>query len=462
MKYRVIPLLASIGLLSLSACMQDHPNPSDVRKEVKVSATIDGANSQSVKTRVANSSWEAGDAIGLYMKSSGAVLSSSSLATNAKYVLSDGTSSFSAVSESDKIYFPFHGESVDFIAYYPYKETLNDLNYPVDVSDQSNLSSIDLMYSNNVVNVNASSENVELTFKHQLSNVILNISMVDAPEEDLSELKVEITNVNTKASFSLVDGKLSDESDPANVVFNIASNGKRAEAILLPIESLSGKSLVLTTKESTYSYDLSKAGLESLDNSTKYTFNVKLKLGQGAVIEGVTATIIDWTDGGSKDIIADEVKSENSSTDGEEAGVGDSPNNPPKEDDPPEETGSVGDGTKENPYNVNQVEDIIGETDVWVQGYIVGYYKLGYHYSAENALLKNITIASTPIETDPQAIYIVDLMSSKSTVRENINLKNNPSYLHEIVKLNCDIAENDSNEIRIENVQIAIIDGNTF
>ena len=462
MKYRVISLLAIVVLLSLSACMQDHPNASDVRKEVKVSASIDGAQSQSVKTRATNNSWEAGDVIGLFMKKSDEVLTTSALALNAKYATNNGNSSFNAVDESNKIYFPFHNEEVDFIAYYPYKETLSDLSYPVDVSDQSDLSKIDLMYSNDAKKINSTSENVKLTFFHQLSNIILNISMIDAPEdEDLSELNVKITDVNTKASFSLVDGTLSSEAEPKSVSFNVSTDGKTAQAILLPNESLTNSCLVFTTKESSYSFDLSQASIDSLNMSTKYTFNVTLKPGQ-VEIEGITTTIEDWTNGGSKDITADEVKSENSSTDDGESEEGEPSNNPPDGDGAAEEDGSLGDGTEENPYNVNQVEDNIGETNVWVYGYIVGYYSISsmenFVYGFDGARDKFIAIAFKPTETNYLKTIQVDLIEeADSSIKGKINLKDNPTNFKKRVNIYGNIKRDLKGVLKIYHVKKAIL-----
>lgn len=105
MKLRIIPATALIGMLCITSCMEDRPNPSDVQKEIKVSATIEGSITSRANTRASNSTWHDADAIGIFMKyNDEAPLSLSALAINAKYA-TDGTGIFYAT-ESNQIYFP--------------------------------------------------------------------------------------------------------------------------------------------------------------------------------------------------------------------------------------------------------------------------------------------------------------------------------------------------------------------
>ena len=368
MKLRIIPATALIGMLCITSCMEDRPNPSDVQKEIKVSATIEGSITSRANTRASNSTWHDADAIGIFMKyNDEAPLSLSALAINAKYA-TDGTGIFYAT-ESNQIYFPFNDDKVDFIAYYPHTNSLDGLHYPIDVSNQSSLPDIDLLYSNNSKGISASKGIAELIFKHQLSKVILNISMFDNTQQDLTGLTAQIMNVNTKATFSLIDGTLSDEGDKNNVQFNMSDNGKLAQAILLPASSLDNISLVLTLDSISYSLSLSAAkNITSFDKSTKHTLNVTLKPGEGPELDSVTATIEDWVDGTKEDFIADE---DSSYTPPGKPGEGDGDEEDLNEG---EDDQYVGDGSKDYPYTVTQAKEITSENRVWVKGYIVGYY----------------------------------------------------------------------------------------
>ena len=140
--------------------------------------------------------------------------------------------------------------------------------------------------------------------------------MADKPDYDLTGLTAEITNVYTKASFSLVNGTISNENEIKNVSFKVNVDGKSAQAILLPTTSLDSMILVLTLDCISYSFNLAiSKEISSFDKSTKHILNVTLKPGQVEIKE-VTTNIEDWIDGGTEDITADEIKSENSSTDG--------------------------------------------------------------------------------------------------------------------------------------------------
>lgn len=449
MNFRIISVLAIFGMLSLTSCMQDHPSPSDVQKEIKVSASIEGATIPGVKTRVTEK-WDDEDAIGLFMKKSGTSLSTSSLAVNAKYY-TNGGGNFSPA-PSNEIYFPFNNDIVDFIAYYPYKDDLEGLNYPVDVSNQSNLSDIEFLYSDDMKEKSASDENVDLTFKHQLSTVILDISMVDGFQKDLIGLTVDITNVNTKASFSLVDGKFKDESDPKSVSFNMSSDGSKAKALLLPTASLDNKSLVFSLDDVIYTCDLSTAEeIDSFNKSTIQILNIALKPGENPKIVNVKVNIEDWIDGKTEDLIAEE---NSTYTPPGKPAEGDEDD---EEDLNEEDDQYMGDGSYGRPFTVEQVQIINPAKDKWVKGYIVGYYAL----SSKSSLNKNpvnqnnVAIADSPMETNPEQTFKINF-DSNVYVGDPINLKNNPENKSKMAYFRGDIAQ--SNNISLlKNVTEAFI-----
>ena len=436
MKLRIIPATALIGMLCITSCMEDRPNPSDVQKEIKVSATIEGSITSRANTRASNSTWHDADAIGIFMKyNDEAPLSLSALAINAKYA-TDGTGIFYAT-ESNQIYFPFNDDKVDFIAYYPHTNSLDGLHYPIDVSNQSSLPDIDLLYSNNSKGISASKGIAELIFKHQLSKVILNISMFDNTQQDLTGLTAQIMNVNTKATFSLIDGTLSDEGDKNNVQFNMSDNGKLAQAILLPASSLDNISLVLTLDSISYSLSLSAAkNITSFDKSTKHTLNVTLKPGEGPELDSVTATIEDWVDGTKEDFIADE---DSSYTPPGKPGEGDGDEEDLNEG---EDDQYVGDGSKDYPYTVTQAKEITSENRVWVKGYIVGYYGHSWESSLNDGPtnVDNVAIADSSVETEYINTFKIDFLNDPD-VGNTIRLKENPDNILKMAYFYGDIEQ---------------------
>ena len=460
MNFRIISVLAIFGMLSLTSCMQDHPSPSDVQKEIKVSASIEGATIPGVKTRVTEK-WDDEDAIGLFMKKSGTSLSTSSLAVNAKYY-TNGGGNFSPA-PSNEIYFPFNNDIVDFIAYYPYKDDLEGLNYPVDVSNQSNLSDIEFLYSDDMKEKSASDENVDLTFKHQLSTVILDISMVDGFQKDLIGLTVDITNVNTKASFSLVDGKFKDESDPKSVSFNMSSDGSKAKALLLPTASLDNKSLVFSLDDVIYTCDLSTAEeIDSFNKSTIQILNIALKPGENPKIVNVKVNIEDWIDGKTEDFIADE---DSSYTPPGKPGEGDGDD---EEDlNGGEDDQYVGDGSFEKPFTVEQVQIMNPTKDKWVKGYIVGQYP---SYSNDSINTNpatfsnhlNVAIASSPHETNYQNTFRIDF-SDNALIGDNVDLNKKSENIRKSAYFYGDISKSIRDEkLILKPVNKVFIDGKLY
>ena len=106
----------------------------------------------------------------------------------------------------------------------------------------------------------------------------------------------------------------------------------------------------------------------------------------------------------------------------------------------PETPTTVGDGTKEKPYTVADVFELknsTGSTKVWVEGFIVGYIKgktiNDVIFSASDSVMSNILIAASATINDVSLCLPVQLPSG--AMREQLNLKTNPTNLGKSVKL---------------------------
>lgn len=451
-------LAAIVLLLSYSSCSQSDPIEENVRKEVRISASFKNLSGDAkVTTRAANNAWQSGDAIGVFMKTAGAVLVQPALSENTKYITT-GLSSFTAATEYEKLYYPFDKSNVDFISYYPYTTSLSGLNYEVNVADQTDLSAIDLLYSNNVKGVNSTSESVNLSFAHQLTKVVLKIS-TNYTGKDLATLSAKITNVNTKASFSLVDGSIGTGSEPKDVLFTVNSAGAVAEAILLPDNDLTDNKIVITLGGTSYSYPLSSSTIiTSFEKSQQCEYTITIEPTHGPILEGVTAEITDWTtETDSITVVEDpsETSPEEGTTDPE--GV-----NPPV--DPGEgDDIVVGDGTQDNPYSIAQARQlkVAAETkDVWVKGYIVGAYNdkhLKGFTNIENEVGEaNLALADKSGETEYQMTFPVDIIDMAG--RDAINLKNNYGNLGKEISLQGDIFSGTSFTVSLKNIKKFVLD----
>ncbi|RNC65406.1 fimbrillin family protein [Proteiniphilum sp. X52] len=276
------------GLLLLNACDTDRDcpeNPLEKGNQVKFQAIIGAASS----TRASGTEWNTGDAIGVYALNGGTTLPSGVYdgKENIKYT-TPGTGSFTAATVG--ISFPETG-TLDFIAYYPYQETINGYMYNIDVANQSNSAAIDLLYSNDAKGATKGNSSVSLTFKHMLSMLVLNIGAGDGVAS-LEGLTASIRDLKTDGTFNLANGTLATGSTsatitPAGVVSG--TNGTLA-AILVPGQNLNSSRIIFSLAGQTYEWTPGDMALES---GKRYTYSLQLSA-SGVVMLQPEATIIDW------------------------------------------------------------------------------------------------------------------------------------------------------------------------
>lgn len=257
------------------------------------------------QTRVAispqnESVWEEGDPVGIYMVNNGTsdVLEN---AENIKYTASEAGALTSFTSAVQAIYYPLdETKKADFIAYHPYKETLSGFVYPVDVSNQTSQTGIDLMwaaadkqgagYSKEDGRNNTS---VDLAFDHQLAK--LRMKVTKAPNVLGEIVKVNINGMNTTASFDLKgSGGLTGMGNAKSFEACTVTAGSVYEAILLPIGSLDATHTVTftTDKNETYTWSMYKQ-IAELKTGKIYTYDITV----AKYIIEVTGNINSWTVG---------------------------------------------------------------------------------------------------------------------------------------------------------------------
>lgn len=391
----------------LLACEGERIDFTIINRSVKVNAYIDG-----VKTRATNDSWSDGDAIGIYMITAGEGLSAESvLAKNAKYT-TQGDASFSPATVAYDIKFPMDGSNVDFIAYYPQGTIGADFGYSLNVTDQSNQTAIDVMYSNNVFSKNSANPNIDLQFSHKLSKLVFNFTPAVA-ETDLSGLTARLVDFNTQGKLLLTDGSITSTSTKGNILLKMAADGKTGEAIILPTLDLTDKKLIIEHGLDGYEYDFITAeNISNFNSGFKYTFNLTLDPIE-IVSVSASATILPWSEGPSETATLN--KKYNTYQ-------------------------PVGAGTQEDPYTIADARKLSPLNGVWVKGYIVGYYtgnKFGTFSNdlsdLENVKDSSLAMAISPNETTASNTFPIQL--PPGTIRDALNLKANSEYLGEEIKI---------------------------
>ena len=280
--------LPAVALLALAGCRQ---MPEPVQTPVGADFTT---SIGSYFTRAADDHWDAGDQVGIYMMSAGVPLGNDALAFNRRYTTT-GTSALGAATPADEIFYPDNGAAVDFVAYYPWRETITDYTYPVNVATQAPLAAIDLLWSNNAHGFNKTNPTAAMTFTHRLSKIVLRIT--DLGENIVATPGVTIEGIATTAGFSLVDGSISDVANPADVAMVVSSIGDHtfaAEAIVIPSDGVEFN-LMFTIGDKT----LRRPVTANLAAGKKYIYNITIT--DKLFMEG-EGEIIDWDEEPGEDI----------------------------------------------------------------------------------------------------------------------------------------------------------------
>lgn len=399
----IVPLICFI----LLSCEGEIIDPLRVSKSVLINAEIEG-----MKTRLSGTTWEEGDAIGVYMKLAGASLDSSAPERNVPYSYNAETGEFEPKDEKGTIYFPFTGDRVDFIGYYPYRDPVNDFTLPIDLSVQSKQSAIDLMYADNVKDVNEDHANVRMIFSHKLSKIVMQVEHYRGIE--LEDLSVIITSVPVTGSFDLKSGNLTVDSTTTDVACSVNKDCTLAEAILMPGTDLSGSELWFVTGEGAEAYKVDLDTLftpGSLSPSTQYTFVATLFTDEVKVVTDSTG-IIPWNSLDSVTITA------NRTTD-----------SPP-----------VIKGSRSDPYTVAQAINNQDKQDVWAIGYIVGAFDGSINKFVTDTtgqVTTNVALADNRDETDITHMLPVNFTST--SLKNALNICDNPLNINRLVMIRGDL-----------------------
>jgi formylglycine-generating enzyme required for sulfatase activity len=238
-------LIGAILLIGCNANDDDDHKPVSGNEAVKFNSWLSDVSSVSRASEERGSmtkeEWTPEDYIGVYMKENNKPLSDNAIIENVKnnkYISTkEGKSStFIATNTNDEIYYPYNSPAVSFVAYYPYKNTITDYVYQIDINDQKeNLEKVDLLYAT-FDDKSPESMNVPLTFHHQLTKLVLNLQPNFKGDKNayFAGIKVRANGFYTKANFSLVDRLISDRDEIKPIHAKTTPDGKRVEMIIIP------------------------------------------------------------------------------------------------------------------------------------------------------------------------------------------------------------------------------------
>ena len=280
------------------------------KREVTFASKI--VNVSEPKTRASGQTWHAEDSIGIYMlNNTGDVVVENR--NNVKYINDKESSEGKDIFKPDNeiIYFPNDDSYVKFMSYYPYTKSITNDIYKVDVSSQTSLPAIDLLYSfDKSTEYNKATVNkiVKLTFDHQLTKININVKPgEELPDDYLDELSVHIEGLNTTADFNLMTGVLDNTENETDISTRgttaVVGYNSSFEAIVLPEDPTEAKIVFDLNNGDGGNNDMFSWTFKEkmFEKSTEYNYNVIIKR-SGIVVE---ATINPWKDGGISNIEAE-------------------------------------------------------------------------------------------------------------------------------------------------------------
>lgn len=293
MRTSVILGIALAGLM-MSSCSKDQSQRDKLADQsITFNAGLKKATSQNALT----TSWATNDQIGIFMVDHG----TNTISQGASNRLYSNTATGFKATAGQEIYYPVSDSKVDFIAYYPYSAAIGSLgNYPIDISSQTNLAGIDLLWAkadNTGAGYNkTSSTNVPLTFDHKLAKLVIltkPAAGMDNTTTDWKGMAISIQGMNTKADFALANGAMTNPNSKANITPYTATQGAQYEAIVLPATFTNAGDLKITFQIGADVFTWSSQAGESFQAGKQYTYTIDITK-TGVNFGGMT--INDWTE----------------------------------------------------------------------------------------------------------------------------------------------------------------------
>ncbi|MBR4734649.1 MAG: fimbrillin family protein [Bacteroidales bacterium] len=231
-----------------------------------------------VITKVTETKFEAGDAIGVTVTREAGVY-----ATNEKLVF--GGAEFSG----ELKWYAEGTDAATVSAYYPYAATV-PTSFTV-AADQSAGSSASDFVAGSISGVKPSTEAILVPFQHKLSLIVFNVANNAGGDLESITLDGAILKANLAADFTAT---VDENAAAASVV--AYKKSATAYALILPPQTVALTAKVETAGGNILSQQLQEATLEA---GKKYTINMIVNPDDLKVV--MDGDIVDWTDGGSLD-----------------------------------------------------------------------------------------------------------------------------------------------------------------
>ncbi len=308
-KFKILYIAAAA--LLFAACANDEDG---ISNNGPVAATVKADISNNIKTRgtADNDRWTAGDAIGVYVTSTGYTTGD-----NKKYVTTNGDGTFEAADNNNVIYFKDNKETT-FSAYYPYSESLTDgkMDWNMAEVEENQPCMADVLFASGATASKASPivnfTDIEHRFKHCMSLVEFKIKPGQGVKYNNYKFnRLELKGIFRSGKFDTRTGSVETAGDRGSISRNFDDVPFESEEsfayIMLPQSLESNKMdmdiyLLLNDSEVKYTTSISPSTNGQFEGGKKYTYNITVK-NTGITIED--ANIYPWENGDLGDLDAD-------------------------------------------------------------------------------------------------------------------------------------------------------------
>ena len=308
-KFRFLYIAAAALLFAACANEED-----GIGNNGPVAATVKADISNNIKTRgtADNNSWTAGDAIGVYVTSTG-----NTTGDNKKYVTTNGDGTFEAADNNNTIYFK-NNEETTFSAYYPYSESLKNgkMDWNMDEVKANQPCKADVLFASGATASKASPTvnftDADHNFKHCMSLVEFKIKPGQGVKYNNYRFnRLELKGIFRSGKFDTRTGAVITIGDRGSIRRDFDDvyfeNEESFAYIMLPQNLESNKMdieiyLLLNDSEVKYTTPITPSTNGQFEGGKKYTYNITVK-NTGITIEN--ANIVPWENGDSSDLDAD-------------------------------------------------------------------------------------------------------------------------------------------------------------
>lgn len=253
-----ISLLVILSITALSSCSDSHDEQQQPTQRVaKFSLEVDQyldvgefGEEYLPSTRAIGDQWSSGDQVGIYMIESGSGLTEATVVDNYSNVLYKVNEGGELQPVTQDIFFPLKNKKVDFISYYPHSEISSDFELGLDLTDQSDQESLDLLYSNNAVELTSADQTVPLFYNRQMVMLRFRITSKTGTIS-AANLSGKITGLAAKGTFNLATEELTVSDEVADIPLILLDNNDgtaTATAIVFPTDSKATFTLELAHK----------------------------------------------------------------------------------------------------------------------------------------------------------------------------------------------------------------------